>query len=119
MALGSVTELGTCDGPAGTDPHTKPTCADAACGVQEHHGAGTNEGRASGMTRKGGVTKRLAPAERGKEESDEEGDGDEEREKGGEEERERDKKEERGQSNAEPGEWLLPSRGEEDEEAAD
>ncbi|KAJ1209391.1 hypothetical protein NDU88_004769 [Pleurodeles waltl] len=57
------------------------------------------------MTRRGGVTKRSASAERRREESDEEGDRDEEREKGDKEERERDE-EERGQSNAEPGEWL-------------
>ncbi|KAJ1091397.1 hypothetical protein NDU88_004523 [Pleurodeles waltl] len=54
-----------------------------------------------------------------RQESDEERDGDEERGKGSEEERERDEEEKRGQSNAEPGEWLLPSWGEEDEAAAD
>ncbi|KAJ1171336.1 hypothetical protein NDU88_003199 [Pleurodeles waltl] len=86
-----------CDGPAGTSPHTRPTCADVACGVQEHHGAS---------------------AERDVEENDEERDGDEERRDSGKEEREGDEEEKRGQSNPEPGEWLLPNRGIEDHEAA-
>ncbi|KAJ1189673.1 hypothetical protein NDU88_006416 [Pleurodeles waltl] len=66
-----------CDGPAGTSPHTRLTCAAAACGVQEHHGTATNEGRGSGTTREGGGTKRSASAEREVEENNEERDGDE------------------------------------------
>ncbi|KAJ1117818.1 hypothetical protein NDU88_006014 [Pleurodeles waltl] len=102
----TFSSVASCDGPAGTNPHTKPTCADAACGVQEHHWAGTNEGRVSGTTREGGGTKSSVSAEQGGKENDEE-------------ERDGDEEEERAQRIAEPGEWLLPSRGEEDEEAAD
>ncbi|KAJ1094206.1 hypothetical protein NDU88_007284 [Pleurodeles waltl] len=71
------------------------------------------------MTQEGGGTKRSASAEQGEKEIDEERVGDEERGKSSKEEREGDEEEERGQSNVEPGVWLLPSRGEEDEEVAD
>ncbi|KAJ1217566.1 hypothetical protein NDU88_005160 [Pleurodeles waltl] len=67
----------------------------------------------------GGGSKRSASAERGRKENNEERDGDEEQREGSEEEREGDEKEKQGQSNSEPGEWLLPSLGEEDDEAAD
>ncbi|KAJ1167214.1 hypothetical protein NDU88_007607 [Pleurodeles waltl] len=65
----------------------------------------------------GGGTKRLALAVR--EENDEEQDGDKEGRDGGKEEQEGDEEDNRGQRNLESGEWLLPSRGEEEDKAAD
>ncbi|KAJ1109616.1 hypothetical protein NDU88_006976 [Pleurodeles waltl] len=59
-------------------------------------------------------SKRSALAEREGKENDKERDGDEERREGSEGEQEGDEKEKRGRSNLEPGEWIHPSRGEED-----
>ncbi|KAJ1166297.1 hypothetical protein NDU88_006705 [Pleurodeles waltl] len=85
----------------------------------EHHGAATNERRGSGTTREGGGTKRSASAVQGRKENDEERDGDKEGRDSGKEEREEDEEDKLGQRNLESGEWLFPSRGEEDDEAAD
>ncbi|KAJ1179482.1 hypothetical protein NDU88_004716 [Pleurodeles waltl] len=110
-----------CDGPAGTDPCTEPTCAATACGILELHGASPNRKRSLAMTsglpggtkNEGQMKKSAFGTRRG---DDKEVECEEEEEKG-------DEvlvgKEERGTSNSERGEWLLPGRGEEDEEAAD
>ncbi|KAJ1099055.1 hypothetical protein NDU88_004159 [Pleurodeles waltl] len=45
---------------AGAHPHTLPTCADAACGVPEHHGLSANERGATRTTREGGEIRRSA-----------------------------------------------------------
>ncbi|KAJ1113643.1 hypothetical protein NDU88_001885 [Pleurodeles waltl] len=69
--------------------------------------------------REGGWTRRSALAEQEEKENDEERDGDEEGRDGGKKEQEDDEEVEQGQRNLESGEWLLPNRGEEDEEAED
>ncbi|KAJ1139683.1 hypothetical protein NDU88_006050 [Pleurodeles waltl] len=117
LKAAGLTGKGPCDGPVGDGPCTKPTSADTAPGAQEQPGAGTNERYSSAMTselRKGnreeGVEKRSASAtgeeESGEKKSNEEESGEEE---SGEQEK----------SGEEIGERFLPSRGEEDEEAAD
>ncbi|KAJ1145377.1 hypothetical protein NDU88_011664 [Pleurodeles waltl] len=117
----SVPEKPHCDGLAGTDPCTELTCAAAACGIPELHGANTNEkhsfsmtsGLPAGTKNEGRVKKSAFGTRR---EDNKEVEREEEEEKGDEA---LVGKEKRGTSNAERGEWLLPSRGEEDEEAAD
>ncbi|KAJ1125911.1 hypothetical protein NDU88_004326 [Pleurodeles waltl] len=94
----------------------RPTCAAAASVVQEHHGAATNERRDAGSTQEGGGTRRSASEEQESKEKDEERDGARRDET---EEQEEDEEITQGQRTLEAGEWLLPNRGEEDDEAAD
>ncbi|KAJ1115488.1 hypothetical protein NDU88_003712 [Pleurodeles waltl] len=66
-----------CDGLAGTRPHTRPTCAAAACGVPEHHGAATNVRGDAGSTWEGGGTRRSPSTPQGEKENEEEKNGEE------------------------------------------
>ncbi|KAJ1085908.1 hypothetical protein NDU88_006032 [Pleurodeles waltl] len=106
-----------CDGLAGTCPYTSPTCAAAACGVQEHLGAATNEKPDAGSTQEGGGSRRSAVT--GEEENAKEQHGNEEERDGGTTDRDEDEEVTAGQRRAEIGVWLLPNRGEEEDEAAD
>ncbi|KAJ1115821.1 hypothetical protein NDU88_004043 [Pleurodeles waltl] len=72
-----------------------------------------------GSSREGGGTRRSASAVQGEQENDEERDGDKEERDRGKREQEEDVESIQGQRNLEAGEWLLPNRGEEDDEAAD
>ncbi|KAJ1092130.1 hypothetical protein NDU88_005242 [Pleurodeles waltl] len=108
--------VGICDGLAGTRPHTPPTCA--AGGVREHHRTTTNGRGEAGSTWEVGGIRRSASApqkrkENGEERVDEEGERD-----GGVREREDDMANTPGRRTLETGEWFVPDRGIEDDEAA-
>ncbi|KAJ1141075.1 hypothetical protein NDU88_007411 [Pleurodeles waltl] len=108
--------LTVCDGLAGTHPHTRLTCAAAACGAPERPSATTNEPRASGAMQEGGGIRRSASAKEREKEDGAKGIGKEEGRDG---EKTDDEETHRDQRTLMSGERFLPNRRGEDNIEAD